>query len=293
MDAARCRTGCGLERRRTNYMAEDRDKLRVKTPSRSSNWTIWTVDRQLLPLTKQQAFPEHFRMCRLPQFERRCGRIIGVATLVALAGQFELGIMTSWRPYVVSALVGVAGFGLWRFSVGVSSDPGSEDPWGAWDAVVICAGLFAIGGIIFVLRWKRRKPTAGEAFAPAPRGTFGDRASRFGTPTAVRWRRWQAIGWVSFAVFELAVVVGFILAIVFNMRGNQAAFNATVVTSCLGIAIGWAGLLWARRYGRYAIAGDLLAQLQQRDPRATLPIALAMLHKPVLYDRWTAKFGHE
>ncbi|WP_223692182.1 hypothetical protein [Leifsonia poae] len=201
--------------------------------------------------------------------------------------------MTNWRPYVISALVVVAGFGLWRISVGVSSDPNSEDPWGAWDAVVISAGLLAIGGIIFILRWKRRKPATGEAFVPAPRGTFDDRASRFGTPTAIRWRRWQAIGWVSFAVFELAVIVGFILAIVFNTSGNGAAFNATVVTAGLGIAIGWAGLLWARQHGRYAMAGELLTQLRKQDPRATLPIALAMLHKPVLYDRWTAKFGHE
>lgn len=202
-------------------------------------------------------------------------------------------MLTTWRPYVISTLAVVAGFGLWRICVGASSDPNSEDPWGAWDAVVICAGFFAIGGIIFILRWKPRKPAAGETVAPAPRGTFDDRASRFGAPTAVRWRRWEAVGWASFAVFELSVVAGFILAIVFTTSGDQEAFNATVITAGLGIAIGWAGLLWARRNGRYAIAGDLLAQLRQRDPRATLLMALAMLHKPVLYDRWTAKFGHD
>jgi hypothetical protein len=31
--------------------------------------------------------------------------------------------MTSWRPYVISALVVIAGFGLWRISAGASSDP--------------------------------------------------------------------------------------------------------------------------------------------------------------------------
>lgn len=201
------------------------------------------------------------------------------------------GNMQSWRPYVISALVLIAGFGLWRFSVGASSDPNSEDPWGAWDAVVICAGLIAIGGIVLILRRKRFRRAAGEAFVPAPRGTFEDRASRFGTPTAVRWRRWQVIGWVSFGVFELSVLAGFALAIAFTMSGNQAAFNVTVLTAGLGITAGWVGLLWARRYGRNAIAGDLLAQLRQRDPQATLPIALAMLHKPVLYDRWISKYG--
>ncbi|HEV7183306.1 MAG TPA: hypothetical protein VGN33_02325 [Leifsonia sp.] len=185
----------------------------------------------------------------------------------------------------------VAVFGLWRLSVGLNSDLHSEDPWGAWDAVVICVGILAIGGIIVVLRWPRRR-VGSPAPVPAPRGTFSDRASRFGTATAVRWRRWQMVGWVCFGIFEISVVVGFVLAAVFNIRGDHAAFAASVAMCSLGIVIGWAGLLWARRYGRYAVAGELLTRLRQRDPQATLPIALAMLHKPVLYDLWTQKFGN-
>lgn len=199
--------------------------------------------------------------------------------------------MKSWRSFVVSALAVVAGMGLWRVAVGISSDPRSEDPWGAWDAVAICAGLVATGGIILILRLKPRRTSARGTVTSAPRGTFADRASRFGTPTAVRWRRWQVIGWIAFAVFELSVVAGFVFALVFDLDGDHAAFTVTVFTSVLGIAVGWCALLWARRYGRYAVAGDLLNRLREKDPRATLPIALAMLHKPVLYDRWTEGLG--
>lgn len=200
--------------------------------------------------------------------------------------------MKSWRPYAVLAMALIAGFGLWRFSVGASSDPSSEDPWGAWDAVVICAGLLAIGGIILVLTRARRGISTATPVVPAPRGTFEDRASRFGKPTAVRWRRWQVLGWSSFAVFELAVVCG-ILAVVFHANGNQAGFNVALLAFVLGILIGFVGLLCARRFGRYAVASELLTRLQKRNPRTTLPMALAMLHKPVLYDRWATKLGDE
>lgn len=204
-------------------------------------------------------------------------------------GGDERGNMKSWRPYAIVVMTLIAGSGLWRVSVGASSDPRSEDPWGAWDAVVIIAGLLAIGGIIFVLARGRRR-TGSKPLVPAPRGTFDDRASRFGRTTAIRWRRWQAIGWASAAVFELAVVCG-VLAVIFRANGNQAGFNVGMWAFVLGIIIGLIGLLCARRFGRYAIAGELLAQLRRTDPRLTLPMALAMLHKPVLYDRWVTKFG--
>ena len=66
------------------------------------------------------------------------------------------------------------------------------------------------------------------------------------------------------------------------LKHTQSGSGYIIAASGLGVMTGLAGLRWARRYGRYVLAGKLLTQLRHRDPQATIPVALAMLHEPVL-----------